>query len=331
MDYFKSFADHILHFPQENFEETAIRLFYIQAKVNPIFKAYLQARKIVPVDIQKIQDIPFLPIRFFKEHEVACGPISAMEGFYASSGTTGMITSRHYYWNESFYLQHALNLFEKEYGSIQDYHILALLPAYLERQDSSLVSMARHFIQSSDSIHSGFYLYDHKELIQKLQLLKDEPRKILLLGVTFALLDLAEGDWDFPELTNLIVMETGGMKGRRKEMIREDVHRILKDRFKVANIHSEYGMTEMMSQAYSKGEGIYTIPSTMRVIIRDVNDPFSLSPRQSGGLNIIDLANFHSCAFLETQDLGKVIDGNRVEVLGRFDNSDVRGCNLMVN
>jgi hypothetical protein len=331
MDYFKSFAEHILQFSSENFEETALHLFEIQAKANPIYRKYLEARRIIPANIHRIEDIPFLPIRFFKDHEIASGPINEMEGFYASSGTTGMITSRHYYWSESFYLRHTLNLFEKEYGSIKDYHILALLPAYLERQDSSLVSMASHFIQSSESIHSGFYLYNHKELIEKLQLLKDEPRKILLLGVTFALLDLAEGELDFPELTNLIVMETGGMKGRRKEMVREDVHRILKERFRVPQIHSEYGMTEMMSQAYSKGEGIYTMPSTMRVIIRDVNDPLSLSPRQTGGLNIIDLANFHSCAFLETQDLGKRVDENRIEVLGRFDNSDVRGCNLMVN
>ncbi len=331
MDYFKSFAQHILQFQQIDFEEKALQLFEIQAQANPIYHAYLQARKINPSSVKMIDEIPFLPIRFFKDHAVSCGPISGMEGFYASSGTTGQITSKHYYWSESFYLQHALNLFENEYGSIKDYHILALLPAYLERKDSSLVSMASHFIRSSGSKHSGFYLYNHADLIDKLKLLKEEEGKVLLLGVTFALLDLAEGDWEFPEMTNLIVMETGGMKGRRKEMIREDVHSKLRDKFKVEHIHSEYGMTEMMSQAYSKGEGIYTMPPTMRVILRDVNDPFALSPRQSGGLNIIDLANFHSCAFLETQDLGRAISENKIEVLGRFDNSDLRGCNLMVN
>lgn len=211
-----------------------------------------------------------------------------------------------------------------------DYHVLALLPAYLERPGSSLVSMAKHFIEKSGSPHSGFYLYNQEELLAKLNLLRNDSRKVLLLGVTFALLDLAESGKVFPPMENLIVMETGGMKGRRKEMIREEVHDILKSFFKVKSIHSEYGMTELMSQAYSKGQGKYTLPGSMRVMLRDVNDPLSWSKRSHGGINVIDLANFHSCAFIETQDLGKFDENGFLEVLGRFDNSEIRGCNLLV-
>ncbi|MFD2036909.1 acyl transferase [Belliella marina] len=331
MNYFKSFSEDILYSKITNFEEKALELFRFQSQNNKIYQTYLAARRINPETVESIDRIPFLPIRFFKDHQVVTGEIADYERYYSSSGTTGMITSKHYIWSEAFYLAHALSQFEREYGKITDFHVLALLPAYMERPGSSLVSMAQFFIQKSGSPHSGTYLYNHGELIEKLHDLKSSAKKVLLLGVTFALLDLAEGGMEFPEMGNLIVMETGGMKGRRKEMIREEVHDILKEAFHQDAIHSEYGMTELMSQAYSKGEGKYTLPSTMHVLIRDVNDPFSQSQRSQGGINIIDLANFHSCAFIETQDLGRYDTEGNLEILGRFDNSEVRGCNLMVN
>ena len=209
--------------------------------------------------------------------------------------------------------------------------MLALLPAYLERPGSSLVAMASHFIRESNSEASGFYLYNQEELLQQLGTLANGNRKVLLLGVTFALLDLAESQAGFDGFPNLIVMETGGMKGRRREMIREEVHQRLRAFFKVEQIHSEYGMTELLSQVYSKGKGKYQLPSCMRVMLRDLNDPFSPSTRSQGGINVIDLANFHSCAFIETQDIGFWDENGFLEVLGRFDHSELRGCNLLVS
>ncbi|PSL06356.1 acyl transferase [Cecembia rubra] len=331
MNYFKSFQEDILNFNIQDFEKKSIELFQFQAQNNPVYKTYLNARRINPDDVGEISQIPFLPVGFFKDFIVVSGDITQYEGFYSSSGTSGTITSKHYYWSEEFYLKNALNLFEKEYGSIRDFHVLALLPAYLERKGSSLVSMADYFIKESDSPYSGFYLYNHEDLVKVLWELKDDTKNVLLLGVTFALLDLAESNIKFPKMENLIVMETGGMKGRRKEMIREEVHEKLKASFHQSKIHSEYGMTELLSQAYSKGDGKYNLPITMNVLLRDVNDPLSLSSKRQGGINIIDLANFHSCAFIETQDLGRFDDQGCLEVLGRFDNSEVRGCNLMVN
>ena len=331
MNYFKSFSEDIINLRLDDFDQKALELFHYQAQYNQIYSKYLALRKVDPFKIRSVEAIPFLPIRFFKDQQVTCGNPDQYDKFYSSSGTTGAITSRHYIWSEDFYLQHALNLFELEYGKITEFHVLALLPAYMERPGSSLVSMAQYFIEKSESEHSGTYLYNHDELLQKLHLLKDSDRKVLLLGVTFALLDLAEGGLGFPKMGNLVVMETGGMKGRRKEMIREEVHTILRPAFHVDVIHSEYGMTELMSQAYSKGLGKYTLPPTMKVLIRDVNDPYTISPKSQGGINVIDLANFHSCAFIETQDLGKIDENGELEVLGRFDNSEVRGCNLMLN
>lgn len=331
MNYFKSFQEDILSLKIKNFEEKALELFRFQYQHNKIYQQYVDARRIEVNKVDEIEKIPFLPIRFFKDYPVICGETSLYEGFYSSSGTTGAISSRHYFWSEEFYLNHALQLFEKEYGRIQNFHVLALLPAYLERKGSSLVSMADYFIKKSGSEHSGFYLYNHQELLDVMAKLQSDKRQVLLLGVTFALLDLAEGGLDIPKLKNFLVMETGGMKGRRKEMIREEVHDILKPAFGVDRIHSEYGMTELMSQAYSKGDGKYNIPETMCVLLRDVNDPFSFSTKRQGGINVIDLANFHSCAFIETQDLGRIAEDGMLEVLGRFDNSEVRGCNLMVN
>ncbi|MDF2159337.1 acyl transferase [Algoriphagus sp. CAU 1675] len=330
MQDFKSFSEGLLNLKMEDFESRALELFHYQSVQNQIYRKYLEVRKIDPSQVTELKKIPFLPIRFFKDFPVVCGNPEEYQTFYSSSGTTGMITSRHYIWSEPWYLEHSKAIFEMNYGSLENFHVLALLPAYLERKGSSLVSMADYFIRKSASEHSGFYLYNQDELLEKLLLLKNDGKKVLLLGVTFALLDLAESGREFQRMENLIVMETGGMKGRRKEMIREEVHDILTAYFGVAHIHSEYGMTELMSQAYSKGEGKFTIPPSMRVMLRDSNDPLSWSTRSQGGINVIDLANFHSCAFIETQDLGKFDDQGQLEVLGRFDNSEIRGCNLLV-
>ncbi|PZX54154.1 LuxE/PaaK family acyltransferase [Algoriphagus chordae] len=330
MQEFKSFSSRVSNLKPEEFENLALDIFEFQSQANPIYKQYLEARNIDTNRVKSLDQIPFLPIRFFKDHDVISVSIATMEGYFSSSGTTGMITSKHYYWSENWYLTHAQQIFEAEYGDLNEFHVLALLPAYLERKGSSLVSMADHFIKESNSEHSGFYLYNQDELLEKIELLANDKRKVLLLGVTFALLDLAESGKKFNSAPNLLVMETGGMKGRRKEMIREEVHDILKPFFGVEAIHSEYGMTELMSQAYSKGQGKYTLPRSMRVMLRDINDPLSLSQRSQGGINVIDLANFHSCAFIETQDLGRYDDTGMLEVLGRFDNSEIRGCNLLV-
>lgn len=330
MQDFKSFSQGLTNLSSDEFEIRALELFQFQSRCNIVYKSYLEARKIDPDTITRLTEIPFLPIQFFKEFQVVSGSPGKFTQFYSSSGTTGMITSKHFIDSEERYLTHTLQLFQKEYGGIENFHVLALLPAYLERKGSSLVSMANYWIDRSGSEHSGFYLYNQAELIQKIESLRSDKRQILLLGVTFALLDLAESGIDFNPPENLIVMETGGMKGRRREMIREEVHHILKPFFQVKEIHSEYGMTEMMSQAYSKGKGEYKIPSSMRVILRDLNDPLSEASGDRGAINIIDLANFHSCAFLETQDLGRRNQDGMIEVLGRIDNSEIRGCNLLV-
>ena len=330
MHEFKSFSERLKNLRAEEFENLAMDIFRFQAKENPIYQKYIKARGIDASQVFHLDEIPFLPIRFFKDWDVFCGKVGDFEGFYSSSGTTGTITSKHFYWSESWYLEHALRIFESFYGCIRDYHVLALLPAYLERPGSSLVSMAKFFIEKSESKFSGFYLYNHDDLLITLDKLKSDPRKVLLLGVTFALLDLAESGKKFNPMDNLIVMETGGMKGRRKEVIREEVHEILRNYFQVSAIHSEYGMTELMSQGYSMGEGKFSLPPSLRVKLRDINDPLSWSNRSQGGINVIDLANFHSCSFIETQDLGKFDANGMLEVLGRFDNSEIRGCNLLV-
>jgi phenylacetate-coenzyme A ligase PaaK-like adenylate-forming protein len=330
MQDFKSFSSRLSNLKSEEFENLALELFQFQSEANLIYKKYIEARQIDTQSVKSLAQIPFLPIRFFKDHQVISGNASDYTDFFSSSGTTGTITSRHYIWSEQWYLSHAQQIFESKFGELTDFHVLALLPAYLERKGSSLVSMADHFIRESNSEHSGFYLYNQDELLEKIEKLAANRRKILLLGVTFALLDLAESGKKFNPPSNLIVMETGGMKGRRKEMIRDEVHDILKPFFGVDAVYSEYGMTELMSQAYSKGKGKYTLPNSMHVMLRDVNDPLSISQRSQGGINVIDLANFHSCAFIETQDLGRFDENGMLEVLGRFDNSEIRGCNLLV-
>jgi len=313
---------------EEQFIKAALQVFKHQAQNNAIYRKFIEGLGIDIDTVNQLADIPFLPIEFFKQHAVVSS-IAEPEVTFTSSGTTGMITSSHYITDISWYIESFRAAFNLFYGDIKQYCVLALLPAYLERGGSSLVYMADDLIKQSGHPNSGFYLYNHADLHQQLTELKKAGTPTLLIGVTFALLDFVEQyPIDFPEL---IVMETGGMKGRRKEMIREELHQILTNGFGVNAIHSEYGMTELLSQAYSKGQGIFNCPTWMRVITRDTNDPLStVGTAKTGGVNVIDLANINSCSFIATQDLGKVYDDGSFEILGRFDASDIRGCNLLV-
>jgi len=328
MNVFKSLLNQIFSFKKDDFEQLALNVFRFQATNNDVYSAYITNLGVDIGSVKSLDQIPFLPIEFFKTHKIKTGDWEAQSHF-ESSGTSGATTSRHYFPDQDFYLKNCTGIFLEFYEAPSNFVWLALLPSYLERDGSGLVTMADHFIKVGDSEHSGFYLDQHDLLIEKLVDLGKQKKKVVLLGVTFALLDLKlDYDIDFPEL---IVMETGGMKGRREEMVRNDIHSLLKNKFGVNSIHSEYGMTELFSQAYSQGEGIFYPARTMRVIARDINDPLTISKYlKSGGLNVIDLANLHSCAFIETKDLGKVYQDGSFEVLGRIDNSDLRGCNLML-
>ncbi len=326
MQTFESFEGDLYPVNEESFGKIALNLFRYQATNCQVYHNYLTYLGVNPEEISSPSEIPFLPITLFRSSMVATGDWQP-EVIFTSSGTSGQEVSRHAVRSNSFYLEHATKIFEGVYGPLDEFHVLCLLPSYLERTGSSLVAMANHFIQRSKSPSSDFYLNDLDRLASQLEKLKD-GRKVLLLGVTFALLDLAE-NFDL-DLSHCIVMETGGMKGRRKEIIREELHEILCKNFHVERIHSEYGMTELLSQAYSKGDGLFQCPTSMRVLLREVNDPFSLENRTAGVIKVIDLGNIHSCAFIETQDLGKLHQNGHFEVLGRADNSDVRGCNLMV-
>jgi phenylacetate-coenzyme A ligase PaaK-like adenylate-forming protein len=282
-------------------------------------------------DVQKvksIQQIPFLPIQFFKSHSVVSSA-NPIQTTFTSSGTTGMITSKHLVTDVSIYEESYRKGFSQFYGNIEDYVVLALLPSYLEREGSSLIHMVDDLIQLSNQPESGFYLHNYDELIAKLIQLDQAGQNVILIGVTYALLDLIEKHTF--QLENTIIMETGGMKGKRKEMIREELHQQLCKGFGVTAIHSEYGMTELLSQAYSLGEGIFECPSWMQLLVRDTEDALSyVREGKTGGINVIDLANINSCSFIATQDLGKKYANGSFEVLGRFDHSDIRGCNLMV-
>jgi phenylacetate-coenzyme A ligase PaaK-like adenylate-forming protein len=325
---FKSFEQSLENINEGNFEDIAFRIFRFQAVNNPIYKRYLEFLKCDPDTVSNLQKIPFMPISFFKSQSIKSGEWQACTEF-SSSGTTGSVSSKHPVYDLDFYRLHSENIFKYFFGDTESFHFLALLPSYLEREGSSLIEMMNHFIIRSKSNHSGFYLHNHTELVDKLIMLKADKRKVILWGVSFALLDLAEA-FEL-DLSHCIIIETGGMKGRRREWIREELHEYLTRRFNVKVIHSEYGMTELMSQAYSMGFGRYQCPPTMKVIIRNMNDPFEILPTgKTGGINIIDLGNFHSCAFIETQDLGSVNEQGFFEVLGRMDNSDIRGCNLLV-
>jgi len=313
---------------EQGFADTALAVFRFQAENCTVYREFITNLGIKPGSVSSINDIPFLPIGFFKSHEVVSDP-GKVEVTFTSSGTTGMINSRHLVTDVSWYEESFRRAFELFYGDIKTYCILALLPSYLEREGSSLIYMAEDLVKKSGNPDSGFYLYNHDDLFRQLKKQEELGKPTLLIGVTFALLDFVEQyQLNFPEL---IVMETGGMKGRRKEMIRDELHQTLCRGFGVRSIHSEYGMTELLSQAYSKGEGIFNCPPWMRIITRDTNDPMTnLASNQTGGINVIDLANINSCSFIATQDLGKVFADGAFEVLGRFDNSDIRGCNLLI-
>ena len=312
----------------DKFNALAMEMFYFQARNNPVYKAFLQHLNVVATDITTIDDIPYLPVGFFKTQQVVSRQ-SIPAVTFTSSGTTGSSPSRHVVADLKWYEESFHRGFQRVYGDVGQYCILALLPNYLERKGSSLVYMAEKLIRHSGHPDSGFYLDNTDVLANKLKELEANGQKTILLGVTFALLDLAE-QYPMP-LKHTIIMETGGMKGRRKELVREELHGLLKNAFDVPAIHSEYGMTELLSQAYATENGRFTCPAWMKVTARDPNDPFSsLDSSRTGGLNIIDLANFWSCAFIATQDLGRVYADGSFEVLGRFDHSDLRGCSLLV-
>lgn len=311
----------------QNFEQKALEVFTFQAENNPVYRKFIKHLGIQASAIKTADKIPFLPIEFFKSHTILSASAEA-EIIFSSSGTTGGQTSKHPVIDLSLYEDSYRNGFAHFYGDIKEYTLLALLPSYAEREGSSLIYMVDDLINQAKA-DSGYYLYNHADLADKLAQLKSQNQKTLLIGVTYALLDFVEQyQIDFPEL---IVMETGGMKGKRREMVREELHEILCDGFGVKHIHSEYGMTELLSQAYSKRNGVFECPPWMQIHIRDTNDPLQLlSEGKTGGINIIDLANLYSCSFIATQDLGRTTANGQFEILGRFDQSDIRGCNLMV-
>lgn len=309
-------------------ERLALDMFQLHAAYNTVYRTYLQALRIDPVTVTRMDAIPGLPITAFRTHQVLLDGLEPRLEF-TSSGTTGAITSTHHVPWPELYERSFMTSFRAVYGDPRGWRIIALLPAYLERPGSSLVFMAQHLIAATNDPLSGTYLHRYDQVADLLQRSEDEGRRTLLLGVTFALLDLAER---FPmPLQHTVIMETGGMKGRRPEIVREAVHQILKEAFHVPAVHSEYGMTELLSQAWSTGDGIYRCPPWMQVRIREVNDPFApAAPGRTGGIDVIDLCNIASCPFISTQDLGRMHEDGAFEVLGRFDHSDVRGCNLLV-
>jgi len=313
---------------KKEFEKTTLKVFRYQYDNNIVYRDFCDFLNKDKSNVKLVRDIPFLPIQFFKSHDVV-STTNPVKVTFTSSGTTGMVTSRHLVTDTDYYEQSFRRAFSQFYGNIEDYAVLALLPSYLEREGSSLIYMVEDLIQGSNNQDSGFYLHNYDELIAKLIQLDNAGQNVLLIGVTYALLDLIEKQ-NF-NLKNTIIMETGGMKGRRREMIREELHEVLCNGFGVSKIHSEYGMTELLSQAYSLGDGIFECPPWMDILIRDTEDALTyIGYGKTGGINVIDLANINSCSFIATQDLGKKYPNQSFEVLGRFDNSDIRGCNLMV-
>ncbi|WP_395076964.1 acyl transferase [Flavobacterium sp.] len=313
---------------QKQFEKIALKVFRFQHENNQVYQNFCNLLKVDSGKVKSLQQIPFLPIAFFKSHEVLSNS-NPVQTTFTSSGTTGQITSKHLVTNLSIYEESYLKAFSQFYGDIENYVVLALLPSYLEREGSSLIYMVDDLIKKTNNPESGFYLHNYDALIQKLELLEKQGQNTILIGVTYALLDLLEKQ-KF-KLKNTIIMETGGMKGKRKEIIREELHQQLSNGFGVNAIHSEYGMTELLSQAYSLGNGIFECPNWMQILVRDPEDALTyVENGKTGGINVIDLANVNSCSFIATQDLGKLNPNKTFEVLGRFDNSDIRGCNLMV-
>ena len=313
---------------ESDFNTLALEVYSHQYANNRVYQEFCNYLGKTPLNVEKVIDIPFLPIEFFKSKKILSSS-AIPQILFTSSGTTGELTSKHYVTDVFLYQESYLKAFSHFYGNIKNYCILALLPSYLEREGSSLIYMADDLIKKSTHPESGFYLDNIELLTETLLRLDQHNTKIILIGVSFALLDIAEKH--NLSLKNVIVMETGGMKGRRKEMIREELHDILKTGFGVNAIHSEYGMTELLSQAYSKGNGIFKTPPWMKILIRDTEDALSYQDNdKTGGVNVIDLANINSCSFIATQDLGKKYNDESFEILGRFDHSDIRGCNLLV-
>ena len=324
---YKSFASQLYTLNAASFENIAISLCHFQARHNPVYRQYIESLKLELDSVQRLEQIPFLPISFFKEHVIRTEDWEP-EAEFISSGTTGQVASRHLVRDMSLYLDHAKRCFEQSFGALSGYHLLALLPSYLERKGSSLVTMIDSFIQATQSPYSGFYLHDQEKLLKDIEALRGGDRQVILWGVTFALLDLAEKF--APDLSHSMIVETGGMKGRRYEITRQELHNALTKGFNVSTVYSEYGMTEMLSQAYTRGGDTFFCPPSLKVLIRDITDPFQVGIAGMGGVNVIDLANIHSVAFLETGDIGKTHSDGSFQVMGRLDNSDVRGCNLLV-
>lgn len=328
METFKSFTPQIYNQNEESFEGIALEVFQYQAQHNPLYREYINLLKIDVHAVNSLSQIPFLPISFFKTNLIRTGDWVEQEVF-ESSGTTMSVRSRHLVRDLQFYRTHSRRCFEQFFGRVQNYHILALLPSYLERRGSSLISMIEWFISESKSTESGFYLREYDDLFRRIERLKGSDRKIILWGVSFALLDLAE---QFSvDLSDCYLFETGGMKGRRQEITRQELHSILKSRFNDPPVFSEYGMTELFSQAYTSGGYLFHPPRSMRVVGRDPADPFQKGlTAETAALNVVDLANWHTISFIETEDLGKVYEDGSFEVLGRMDNSEIRGCNLLI-
>jgi len=321
------FSDKIFNVSKNGFEHLALEIFHFQYQQNELYKLYVDALKVNVQKIRTINQIPFLPISFFKTHEIKTSSFDA-EIIFESSGTTQTINSKHHVKNGSFYKQSFIKGFEKFYGKIENWCIIGLLPSYLERKNSSLIAMVDELIKLSNHPKSGFYLYEHERLYETLKQLENEGQQTMLIGVTFALLDFAE-KYQL-QLKNTIAMETGGMKGRREELTRLETHDFLKKRLGVNVIHSEYGMTELLSQAYSKGDGKFECVPWMKTLVRNEDDPFDVREQGSGIINIIDLANIYSCSFIATDDVGNIFDDGTFEISGRLDNSDLRGCSLLV-
>ena len=316
----------VFNVEKEGFEALALEIFRFQYQNNLVYRTYVDALIHDITTIDAVNKIPFLPVSFFKSQNVVTTNFEP-EKVFESSGTTSSVNSRHFVKDLSLYEESFLKSFELFYGSIKDYCILGLLPSYLERDNSSLVYMVNELIKQSDNPQSGFYLDEYQKLAFVIIELEKKQQKTLLIGVTFALLDFAE---QFPmTLQYTTILETGGMKGRRKEMIREELHAVLQNASKAPSIHSEYGMTELLSQAYSKGDGIFSTPPWMKILVRDEEDPLLVKKTGSGIINVIDLANIYSCSFIATDDAGKIYDDNSFEVLGRVDGSDLRGCSLL--
>jgi phenylacetate-coenzyme A ligase PaaK-like adenylate-forming protein len=311
-----------------NFDDIALQVFAHQYRQNDIYRAFTDALRIAPAEVTNVEQIPFLPISFFKTHKVVSDPHAEIAFTFESSGTTGETPSRHYVTDAAVYRESLLRGFQQFYSDPKDYAILALLPSYLERKNASLVHMAKVLIEESGHPDCGFYLDEWNKLAEVISKLEARGQKALLLGVTFALLDFAEAH---PmQLEHTIVMETGGMKGRREEWTRRQVHEFLEEKWQLDKVHSEYGMTELLSQAYSQGDGLFLPTDTMKVLIRDINDPLEVRKTGSGCLNIIDLANLNSCSFIATEDIGNMHADGHFEVLGRLDHAALRGCSLMV-